>query len=213
MKPGKDILIKGFLTFLLFSFLFIEFMVIPMTTHQAMAIQMTTDQTFLLEIKGYRGSEFFIPLPAPPDYNDTLVPADVIAYKELVFRLTYYGFSPITINQLEIWQTIKTYETYWNITYILIEELSKYTFDSFGFLDFSVKTDIYFIRGGNCTLSISIINHEYYFLNVLISRNLTQVDNNLNHVTTSTETATTYDTTIGTIFVGVFLLIRRKKRD
>ena len=106
----KNILIIGIIT----SSLILGFT----KTHESTP---SSESGFSLKLLGYSNGEHFIGLPVPPNYTGTIIPADIYAYRELIFQLNYHESQTCNITSMSFWQTINTYETLWNLTASQIE--------------------------------------------------------------------------------------------
>ena len=99
-----------FLTFLTILF-FLPFL--PL-----MASSTTDNEDFELIVIGtLSGLHYFGPPPIPPNYTTaSSITWDLAGNYELIFRLNYYGSSPIKIVQLLLWQEATEFGITWNVT-------------------------------------------------------------------------------------------------
>lgn len=158
----KNILIIGILT----SFLILGFT-------KTLGSTPSSEPGFNLELLGFTGGEYFIGLPVPPNYTGTITPADIYAYRELIFQLSYHKPQVCNITTLTFWQTINTYDTLWNLTASQIDPQPPFSISTNQSLEFRVLTDYYFIKSGHFLLEIVTKTQGTFVLKTFHSKRFT----------------------------------------
>ncbi|MHA2224429.1 MAG: hypothetical protein ACXAC8_04455 [Candidatus Hodarchaeales archaeon] len=122
-----------------------------------------SNQIFQAEILGHLGEQL-LGIPVPPNYNDTEAPADVLYYKQLVFRLNYSGTTPCEITRLQITQEVDYYNVVWNYTNVIRDISPTITLLKGKSFDFLVNGTPHFVMSGIFFIKIETVNIGNFYI-------------------------------------------------